>query len=482
MNMKKSFIYGLNSIVIIIVVLAIAILLNIAVGVFGFKIDLTPGQLFSISDASKNIVKAIPDGQKVTIYGLFDATKKIKDTEFNSFMEQLNLYKNVSNGKISIEYKDLVQYPALYKEMGFVSELQSQSNPAEFIFKSEMGGRIKTKIVYYNDLYVIQYDDKQNPIGRVSNSEQAFSGALKYATTNITPSIYFTRGHNEKELDSSFASFKNVLENNNYILNSIDLNKSGNVPSDCKVLIMLSPLSDLTSDEKDYVYEYLVKGGSVVFCFNGAVDAKADYKKIQTLLDPYGIGINNDYLRETDSSLTFTTPENSFNAQISTDPLNIGFSSQLVQIIRPRSFNLTALILENVTTHSLITTSPYVESFDLNVSSETKPPMGVQNVLVAAAKTYKDVTSKVVALGSTDFLSEKVSANYSEINTKYFLQVINWASNMEDANIVPSKKIINNTFKISVESGFVILIITVGVLPLLILGVGLLVYLRRRHL
>jgi len=478
-NIKRTLKYGTNAVILIVTVVAIAILLNIAVVMFDYKIDMTPGQIFSITSVTKSIVNSIPGTQKVEIYGLFDNTKQKKNLDYNSWVELLNVYKSESNGKLNVIYKDPVEFPKVYADIGYVPETQDAKNPAVFVFRSVDGAKVKSKVIYANDLYVSLQNEKQETVGRQINSEQVFTGAIKYISTNLTPKIYFLQGHKESLPQNNFTKLMFSLENNNYSAGSLNLQTQDIVPKDCKILFVLSPLNDLTSDEKDKIFEYIDNGGSVCYVFDAAFNKKVKYENFQKLLDNYGIEIKNDIVLETNTNLIINDPKDSFVAAITGVQINIGFEQQVVQVINSRSFDLSSHKVEGIESTSLIATSPYAESTDILTGKKFK---AVQNIMVGGTRIANEKTSKVIVLGSSGFISDKVSSNFLERNSSYFLNILNWLSNIEDENIVSPKQIDNYTFKLEEGPGVILMVGTIIVLPLIILGAGLFVFLRRRHL
>lgn len=474
-NIRKTLKYGTNAIILIVAVVTIAILLNVAVVMYDFKFDMTPGQIFSITSVSKNIVNEIPASQKLEIYGLFDSTKKMKELDYNSWMELLRVYEQEAKGKISVFYKDPVENPKLYSDLGYSPETQDAKNPAVFIFKSG----VKSKIIFLNDLYVALQNENQENVGRQINSEQIFTGAIKYVSTNMTPKIYFSQGNKEISPQNGFTKLALSLQNNNYALDTINLLSVKAIPNDCKVLFLLSPAIDLTSNEQDMIFKYLRNGGSAVFAFDGAFNKRLTYDNIQSLLDNYGISIKNDVVTETDARFILTDPKDSFVAGTTAVTINLGFEGQPVQIINARSLDLSTHKVDGVENSALISTSPFAQSTNIVTGESQK---AIQNLLIGASRTAENHTSKIIALGSSGFLSDKVSSAFFERNSRYFLNLINWLSNIEDDNIVSSKQIDNYTFKIEKGPGELLLLLTIIVLPLVIFAIGLWIFTRRRHL
>ena len=59
LSRSRTLKYGTNSIILIAVVVAIAVIINLLVGMFSIRIDLTPNKLFSISDETVQILNEL---------------------------------------------------------------------------------------------------------------------------------------------------------------------------------------------------------------------------------------------------------------------------------------------------------------------------------------------------------------------------------------------------------------------------------------
>ena len=74
--------------------------------------------------------------------------------------------------------------------------------------------------VWIHMIFSTQFDQSSFQIKVTSSiAEQSFTGAIKYVTAEYTPTIYFTTGHDEKDIDGDFSAMKQQLLNNNMMLN-----------------------------------------------------------------------------------------------------------------------------------------------------------------------------------------------------------------------------------------------------------------------
>ena len=87
------------------VVAAILILLNIvSVRLFG-RLDFTKNNLFTLSDASKNLVKGLDDRLTVKAYFTEDVPAPYNNIR-RTVLDQLNEYKAYSKGNMQFEFID----------------------------------------------------------------------------------------------------------------------------------------------------------------------------------------------------------------------------------------------------------------------------------------------------------------------------------------------------------------------------------------
>ena len=88
-------------------------------------------------------------------------------------------------------------------------------------------------------------------------------------------------------------------------------------------------------------------------------------------------------------------------------------------------------------------------------------------------------------MGNSTFVSDSAIQVYGDFyfsNINFFLSAVNWMVEIKDDIIVPTKSYYMNRFNVTQRQANVMSWILVAVFPLLILGTGLRVYLRRRHL
>jgi hypothetical protein len=469
---KRSLKYGSNSIILIAIVVAIAVVVNLIVGFSNLKLDLTADKLYSLSDESKTIIKGLkPEIKKdVTIYGLFDDGKIPSGNAYSDLLNLLNDYKQLG---IKITYIDPDKDPGTIASL----DKDKTKNLQKYDFVVKYGNKIKKLSI--NDLYG---DNSQ--YGTIYKAEPLITGAIKFVTAKETPIAYFVEGHNEYSLTKDLTQIKAELETNNFEVKPLSLITSDKIPSDCKMLVFASPKSDLSEAEKLKVNAYMKSNGRAVFLFD-ALESKDKFANFEDILAGYNIGLNYDKVKEKDESRHIRGDEYSFVATLETNDINAPFNSMgQYPMFLPDSRSLTVLknAKEWLKTTSLIKTSDKAESDSIiNQGTTEKGPF---SLAIASEITG---SSKVLAFGNAVFmtdnaLSSQYSTNFSYDKVYFMNTVANWIQDKSDETTISPKLISQKTISTTESQTKLISILLIGVLPILIMICGLIVWVRRRHL
>ncbi len=474
---KRSLKYGTNSIILIAAVVGIAILVNILVGMADLKVDLTSNKLFSLSDVTKNVLKDLK--QDVTIIGLFDDGKIGSGNEYKEVTDLLTLYQK--NGHVKVEYIDPDKNPGITKELDEQNTLEPAKN--DFIVKSTVNGKEKKKKLSYYDLFEVQTDQQtfqQSMIG--SNAEQGFTGAIKYVTSEKTPVVYFTEGHSEVSVDSDYTTVKKFLEQNNYEVKTINLTTAAKMPEDAEIVVVASPKNDLSMPERNAIEAYLKAGGKAVFMFD-YLSGDPDFNNFNSLLSTFNVAVDYDKVKETDQSRH--APEDEYTIVMNVNSNSIIPQSSQVVFNNSRSISILKNAKEYITATSLINTGNTAVGEPAS-AARGESLQGPLNIAVAVENKGGAAASKVLVMGNASFISDSAQqgpyANYYQYSVVFFVQSLNWMFDKKDEVVVPTKNYEQIQINVSQLQATMMGVVLVIILPLIILGTGLFVFLRRRHL
>jgi len=465
--------YGTNSVILIAAVIAIAVVLNILVDMAQAKWDLTPNKLYSIGDTTKKILKELD--KDVTIYGLFDESRISSSSSDKEFVELLDQYAKYPH--VTVEYVDPDKNPGILKQIDPDNVLKDVSKSA-FVVKS--GNKLKN--LSYYDLFSTYFDQQtfQTHVTG-SSAEQGFTGAIKYVTSEITPTIYFTTGHDEKDVDKNFSSLRDQLVNNNYDVKPVNLVVEEKVPEDTEILVVASPKKDLTISEKDKIKEYLKNGGKAIFMFD-YLELDPQFPQFENILMDYNLGLNYDKVKENDENRHW--PQNPYVVLLDVKSSSVMPENFNVLMANSRSINILKNVKEYIEVTPLAKTSGKAVGEQVDVSRGNEIP-GPLDIAVAVEHKGWQKISKVVVIGNSTFLEDsaaEVFGPYFSNSMVFFLESVMWMREKKDDVIISPKQYSQQWIDITAEQAKYMGIVVILVLPLIILGLGTFVYLRRRHL
>ena len=323
--------------------IAIVILLNI-IGSFVFKrFDLTSEKRYTLSDATKKLLKNLDDIVYVKVYleGEFPAgfkrlrneTKEMLD-EFRAYSndnieyEFINPSANSDQNEISKQVYDKVLQPInpdkkeqneIYKQL-YDKGLQ----PTNLEVKEENG--TSQQIIFPAAL--VSHKGKEAPwqllktqIGvsseaQLNNSIQSleyeFASCIRNLTTKLKPIIGFIEGHGELDTLET-ADVRHALSEFYYI-KRVKINQQLKALDGLKAIVIAKPDTTFSEQDKFIIDQFIMKGGKALWCIDPLFTSMDSLRKnpettaipydlnLEDLLFKYGVRINSDMILDIQSS------------------------------------------------------------------------------------------------------------------------------------------------------------------------------------
>ena len=267
---KKHIKNGTYSMAMAAIFIVIVVVINMIVGAIPSKysqLDVSSSKLYTIGDETKKVLKALD--KDVTIYQIAPS-----GSEDDTISNLLSRYKDESK-HIKVEVKDPVVNPK------FASEYTSDDLASNSLIVV-CGDR--NKVINYNDMYSTSVDYntwQQTTTG--FDGEGQITSAIGYVTSENLPIMYTLSGHGEKDLDSSF---KEDIQKANIDIKDLNLLTEGKVPDDADCLMIVSPTSDISEEEKTEILDYLEAGGKAMIFSDYTQD---DLPNFDAVLENYGV-------------------------------------------------------------------------------------------------------------------------------------------------------------------------------------------------
>lgn len=428
--------------------------------------DLTASKLFSLSDQTKKVVGNLNTDVKMYY---FDRSDAWTNSRFGpSPKDLLTRYSNLSP-KLKVEYVDPVRNNKRALEM---------------------------KVTNFGTLYIEALGRREESKGL---QEEQVTNALIRVLKPEKRSACFLTGHGEHDLENTqgegFSALKDALEGNNFITKTVSLlEKEPSVPSDCTVMIVGGPKKDLLEIETAAIKKYVQGGGRALFLVDPMIK-NVDTKTVDKLLGEWGVSVNDDLVVDL-SGIGKLYGMDEFS------PLVTKYESHIIT----RDLRNTATLFPlarsvtvgsgkgDVTAEKLFATSTRsfaVKDFksgkqiEIDPKKDTAGPVnlgvaGVYNAPPAATPDApKSASGRFVVMGGSLFATNS-TLGFPGGNRDLVLNAMDWLINEEDLIAIRPKDVEDRRLSMSEAQMSRILITNVFGLPLLIIGVGVWSWWKRR--
>lgn len=465
--------YGAYVAVYTLVILAVLGVANFLANRYDKSYDATANKQFSLSDQTVKAVKGLKKDVTVSYFG--------ETTTFPQARDLLGRYAGLSP-KFKVDYVDPVKKPQLARAAGVRQE--------------------GTIVV---DTGTRKEDAK-------SLTEEEITGALIRSLKGGERNACFLAGSGEHALDDSagggFSTFKESLEHNNYKTRSVNLAQPGTpatagaapvigqvqqakveIPSDCSVLVVGGPKFAYSAAEAAAIQAYVENGGSVLFMLDTPLrigpQEGSENPEVVKMLSGWGITMNNDLALDTSGigQIFGLGPEVAMVTNYESHAIVRDFKEGIPTAI-PLSRTLKIDGNAKVTAEKLLSTTD--NSFAVtNVQGPIDPKKGTKGPLVlAAAGTYNTgkpgASGRFVVFGSSQWAANNFLGSRQIANRDLALNTVNWLTSDEDLISIRPKEPEDRRLNISGNRMNLIFWWSVVLLPLSVVGAGLMVWWRRR--
>lgn len=464
-NDRIAFRGGTYSLLISAVVLAILAVVNIFVSVLPAaltKYDISSSKLYSITSNTKVVVNALE--KDVTVYWV------VQSGEEDEVIENLlGKYAGLSS-HIKIVKKNPDVFPT------FTAQYTSESAQNNSLIV-ECGD--KSRYIGINDIYlgeVNMYTGAYNTTG--FDGEGAITSAIDYVVSEELPQLYVLEGHGESGLPAAFSS---QIEKENMEISTISLLTVDTVPEDADCIIIYSPSSDISRQERDMLADYAAHGGKLMVMAGPAEDGVLE--NLYSLLSDYGVEAHDGIVVEEDREhYAFRAPYvllPDMNGHKITDSL----IAENYYPIMPISLGLTVHDDSGAVTE-LMTTSyqSFSKPAGYGINTYEREDGDIDGPFAVAVSVETDGDGGIVWFASSNFLDDMYNAYSSGANADMAMNALASLIGESEAMAIRSKSLNYNYLTISDSAASLLKAVMIGVFPLLYLSIGVFVVLRRRRL
>lgn len=467
---KKTLKNGSYSMVYTVILIAVIVVINLIVAEIPTKytqIDVSTQKLYTISDKTKEFLDEL--NQDVTIYHI------VQNGNEDDVIEKLLKRYEETSDHIKVEKKDPVLYPNFTSQY---TDEDVQDNSLIVVNGS------KSKVVDYYNLYETQYDYYSGSSSTTGfDGEGQIDSAISYVTSDNLPIVYTLKGHGELELNSSITE---SLEKANYQIQSLNLLTEENVPEDAGCLMITSPQADLSEEEADKVISYLENGGKAVIFTDYTSEEIPNLKKV---LENYGVTPDNGVVMEGDTKHYIMQIPYYLVPEINSTEITADLIADNRYVLMPvaQSIRIMDSYRDTLDIEAVLSTSEkaYIKTNVENMQTFEKvsgDQEGKFNLGVCVTEDISDdKQTQLVYYGSSSLLDSTTNQQVSGGNTELLLDTLGWMCENDVPVIsVDSKSLETSNLTISEYDSGYWSAMTCGVIPVIFLIIGGVIWFKRR--
>lgn len=464
--------------------LAAVVLVNIVAGAlsdrYPLSIDLTPGKLFELHADTADYIATL--NQPVDIHVLATQERFENTSVYNAQASKIMTEFTKHSPSIRLSYIDYVSDPA------FASRYPDLTLKHGDVLIT-CGDRVRQ--VKTEELFEYSYTSSGNLAIAASRAEEAILTATLYVVSDDVSKAAFLQGHGEAEL----SAFQALLRANNYEVSQVNL-ITGGLDPDVSLVVLAAPTADLSPEEVELLDDFLQNGGdygkTLLYC---GAPQQGPLPNLEAFLAEWGVRVGDGLVFETDPTRVYSTqPFYAIADYVSESYADLVRDAKVPMLV-PVSRPLDVLFIQQEAygTETLLQfgASSGVRPSDAQegFTADDATRRGPIPALVLASRRQMDpqkadqvlAQSNVLFSGSTEMLENYAVNSASFANGQYLTTLLGRLCGNEQGVTIASKRIVGNSLDLNQAQADRIGILFVAVIPLAVLALGAVVWLRRRH-
>lgn len=482
--MKKRFLQETNWSVFLVLLAALFLIVNYLGYRHYHRWDLTADKTFTLSPQTEKVLDGLKKPLDVVVF------LAPTDELYGRVKELLSSYAAASP-EVKVEYIDPDRDRA---RMQLLAKKYNVSVANVVVFDS--GGRSK----YVEKDQMVDYDFSAmqhggRPTIKDFKAEQAFTNAILDVLNPKKPVVYFTSGHGERTSagkGSGIGLFKDRLTKEGDVLHDWDSLGKASVPADADLLVVAGPTQPFLPAEAQVIETYLEKGGRALFLMDPELlpgrPPSIGRSGLEDVLKTWGVTPDADVVLDPKVSVPNLGAQTFFAASYGRSPIVSDLSRNRFPILFSLAQSLTVGRPANKAyrDESLLMTSPAswgkknLANVEKNAEWSEGDPRGPLTLAASVSSDKKEDKTRIVVVGDADVASDALVQSGSG-NLLFCLNCVHWLLHQESRLAIPPRTEVKTHLALSASQTNLIFIIFVVLMPCLVAGAGIYVYLQRRR-
>lgn len=310
--------------------------------------------------------------------------------------------------------------------------------------------------------FVTMYNALTTGVTKYMDVENILSAGIEYVTADNIPALYFLSGHGEKNTQDGPLDTKGMTK----------------LPENATLLIMNNPEEDYSAEEVDMLINFMNNGGRMIILTN---EKNNSMPNIARLLASAGLSLEPDAVADGASTVTVNTSCEALSLLAGNNKVTLDLIDGDSIVTDESNANL------KFTSLYTLDTEVEVEIFDSNGEMQTTTKVETKKLGVAV--TNKEEPMLVWVTGADTFNGDKKALTEEE-REQYVIAMyginsfVLWMGKSFESSLDVIKPVAYAPELLAMEQRYVapIGVLAVGVIPVLILGAGLLrIYSRKKR-
>lgn len=472
MNFKKNtkIISTVMTCLVIVAVLCVNLLVSILGAKIDLNIDLTKSQLLKLSDLTKETIDSLETDVRIMSLIPENAAEKYGDAYgiYDAMDRLLKKYDSMSS-KITYEVIDTEKDPTVFQR--YKDATGNDATEDSIIFETDE----KYKVVDIASVASLT----NNMV--LFGGEQLFTSAIDLVTGGEEQIIYVSEGHNES---APAAYIAQLFSGQPFAVKSLNLMEE--VPDDASLVMILSPENDFLAQEIDNLDKYISNGGNAIIA--GANNINASTANLNEFYAEYGISYSDAYVSENSAENYFNGNKFYILPNVENTEITEAIYKNDLRVATFVSQSIDVTNAKNVEVQTILSSSSdsvlsYIKNSDDTASLEDGSEKGPFTLAALATKNYDEgYNSKLLFLGNSMYINPTLAEESGFANKDFIINSTKYLTGSSSLLSIGPKDLSTPMLAIDAAEQNLLMILVIGVIPVVILIGGFIVWIRRKHL
>jgi len=290
--------FGAFTFAIALIVLVTLIIFNLLISAIPKSLtlfDTSTTGIYSVSDTTEEFLSSV--SEKIKIYQI--ASGGIGDTMLSAFLERYTASsRNISTGIIDIaeEPNALNKYsitPSSLPDYSLIVESEKRFTTIDYselftFYNSYLAeaygiGEVSYAVYQQYMYYFYAAETAGYTTEQKFCAENIINNAIEYVSLDTIPQIYFSTGHGESEFSDNFLK---SVANAGLSYSSLAADGLSDIPENAVCIVIYAPSQDISNTEAIAVRKFINNGGNILLITSSE---NLEMQNLMSMIEPYGV-------------------------------------------------------------------------------------------------------------------------------------------------------------------------------------------------